>query len=131
MLWYVRCVTPEDSPIRAHLRAPRNVGQLAEPCWRGHAENAACGDVLELCFSLAGDRIDQARFQARGCSGVIASASLATETLVGCSLREALELDWSVVIDAAGGLAPKRTHAARVVQRAVREAVSGALAEST
>jgi nitrogen fixation NifU-like protein len=101
---------------------------LAEPCWRGRAENAACGDVLELSFSLAGRRIDRAMFQARGCSAVIASASLATEALVGRSLREALELDFAGLIEAAGGLAPRRAHAARVVQRAVREAVSGAMA---
>ena len=127
-LCYVRCVSPEDTLIRAHLRAPRNVGRLAEPCWRGRGENAACGDVLELSLSVAGSRIGRALFQARGCSGVIASASLATEALIGRSLREALELDWSVLIDAAGGLAPRRAHAAQVVQRAVREAVGGALA---
>jgi len=75
-----------------HYRRPRNFGPL-EPCDReveGH--NPLCGDRITLRLRLAGDRIEEARFEGSGCAISTASASMMTEAVRGRSAAEALEL---------------------------------------
>lgn len=75
-----------------HYRKPRNFGPL-EPCDReveGH--NPLCGDRITLRLRLAGDRIEEARFEGSGCAISTASASMMTEAVRGRSVAEALEL---------------------------------------
>jgi len=75
-----------------HYRSPRNFGPL-EPCDReveGH--NPLCGDRITLRLRLAGERIEEARFEGSGCAISTASASMMTEAVRGRSVAEALEL---------------------------------------
>ncbi len=72
-----------------HNRHPRNFGRL-DPA-DAHAEgfNPLCGDRLDLYLSLDGDRIRDLRFEGKGCAISMASASLMTEALKGCTIAEA------------------------------------------
>jgi nitrogen fixation NifU-like protein len=69
--------------ILDHNRRPRNFGRLEGA--DGHAEghNPLCGDHLSLFLRLNGDRIEDIRFEGRGCAISTASASLMTEAVKG------------------------------------------------
>jgi nitrogen fixation NifU-like protein len=69
--------------ILDHNRRPRNFGRI-EPC-DAHAEghNPLCGDRLTLYVRLKGDRIEDIRFEGKGCAISTASASLMTEAVKG------------------------------------------------
>ncbi len=69
--------------ILDHNRRPRNFGRI-EPC-DAHAEghNPLCGDRLTLYVRLKDDRIEDIRFEGKGCAISTASASLMTEAVKG------------------------------------------------
>ena len=69
--------------ILDHNRNPRNVGELEHPDAQAEGHNPLCGDRLTLAVRLAGDRIEDIRFQARGCAISRASASLMSEAVKG------------------------------------------------
>jgi nitrogen fixation protein NifU and related proteins len=69
--------------ILDHNRRPRNFGRI-EPC-DSHAEghNPLCGDRLTVWLRLKDDRIEDIRFEGKGCAISTASASLMTEAVKG------------------------------------------------
>jgi nitrogen fixation NifU-like protein len=69
--------------ILDHNRRPRNFGRLegADACAEGH--NPLCGDRLSLFVRMNGERIEDIRFEGRGCAISTASASLMTEAVKG------------------------------------------------
>jgi nitrogen fixation protein NifU and related proteins len=69
--------------ILDHNRHPRNFGKLeaADSCADGH--NPLCGDRLTVFLKLSGDRVEDIRFEGKGCAISTASASLMTEAIKG------------------------------------------------
>jgi nitrogen fixation NifU-like protein len=78
--------------ILDHYRRPRNKGSLETPTHTITMNNPLCGDVIELSISVRGDRIDEVRYEGRGCSISQAAVSMMTERLKGARLGEARAL---------------------------------------
>ncbi len=72
--------------ILDHNRQPRNFGRLDPADARAEGHNPLCGDRLTLSLRLAGDRIEDVRFEGNGCAISTASASLMTEAVKGKDL---------------------------------------------
>jgi nitrogen fixation NifU-like protein len=69
--------------ILDHNRQPRNFGALEAPDARAEGHNPLCGDRLSLSLRMNGDRIEDLRFEGKGCAISTASASLMTEAVKG------------------------------------------------
>jgi len=69
--------------ILDHNRQPRNFGKLDPSDARAEGHNPLCGDRLSLTLKLNGDRIEDVRFEGKGCAISTASASLMTEAIKG------------------------------------------------
>ncbi len=69
--------------ILDHNRHPRNFGPLAGANHHAEGHNPLCGDRLSLAVLLNGERIEDIRFEGRGCAISTASASLMTEAVKG------------------------------------------------
>jgi len=69
--------------ILDHNRRPRNFGALSPADAHAEGHNPLCGDRLTLSVRLAGDRIEDIRFEGKGCAISTASASLMTEAVKG------------------------------------------------
>ena len=69
--------------ILDHNKRPRNFGQLSPCDTSAEGHNPLCGDRLTLTLRLAGDRIEDIRFEGKGCAISTASASLMTEAVKG------------------------------------------------
>ncbi len=69
--------------ILDHNRRPRNFGQLENPDARADGHNPLCGDRLTLSLKLDGDRVEDVRFEGKGCAISTASASMMTEAIKG------------------------------------------------
>jgi nitrogen fixation NifU-like protein len=78
--------------ILDHYRRPRNKGAPDESTHSIVMNNPLCGDVIELFLGVSGDRIEEVRFEGRGCSISQASASMMTERLKGTKLGDARAL---------------------------------------
>ncbi len=72
--------------ILDHNRRPRNFGRLEQADARAEGHNPLCGDRLTLAVRLAGDRIEDIRFEGKGCAISTASASLMSEAVKGQDL---------------------------------------------
>lgn len=69
--------------ILDHNKHPRNFGTLDPADARADGHNPLCGDRLSLALRMNGDRIDDVRFEGKGCAISTASASLMTEAVKG------------------------------------------------
>lgn len=78
--------------ILDHNRAPRNFGRLTGADAQAEGHNPLCGDRLSLFVRMNGDRIEDVRFEGKGCAISTASASLMTEAVKGKSRAAADEL---------------------------------------
>jgi nitrogen fixation protein NifU and related proteins len=78
--------------ILEHYKSPRNRGRLDQPdvATRGH--NPLCGDDVEVSLQIADGKVQDVRFQGKGCSISQASASMMTEAIKGKSTDEARHL---------------------------------------
>jgi len=69
--------------ILDHNRHPRNFGHLNDADGRAQGNNPLCGDQLSLTVRMNGERIEDIRFEGKGCAISTASASLMTEAVKG------------------------------------------------
>ena len=69
--------------ILDHNKRPRNFGQLENADARADGHNPLCGDRLTLSLKLNGDRVEDVRFEGKGCAISTASASMMTEAIKG------------------------------------------------
>jgi nitrogen fixation protein NifU and related proteins len=69
--------------ILDHNRKPRNFGHLEGSGAHAEGHNPLCGDRLTVSLRLNGDRVEDIRFEGKGCAISTASASLMTEAVKG------------------------------------------------
>ena len=103
-----------------HFRNPRNAGVLPGATATVEVSNPVCGDILKLSARIVEGRIAEARFLCRGCTTSIASASVLTEELRGCSLAEARAITAESISSVLGDLPPATFHGAQLAADAVR-----------
>lgn len=94
-----------------HFEHPRNAGIVASPDASARVENPACGDILKLTTKLAGDRIADVKFLAKGCVPAIACGSALTELVIGKTVEEAAAIGREDLLRELGGLPEASTHA--------------------
>jgi nitrogen fixation NifU-like protein len=103
-----------------HFEHPRNAGTIASPDASARIENPACGDVLQLAIRVAGDRIEEIVFRAKGCVASMACASAVTELARGKSVEQARRVSRDELLAAVGGLPPASLHATHLAIDALR-----------
>lgn len=89
--------------ILDHYKNPRNFGEMKEPDIAARDNNPLCGDELALYLKLGSDeRVEDVKFQGRGCAISQASASMLTLMLKGKTLEEARAIDQDRILKALG-----------------------------
>jgi nitrogen fixation NifU-like protein len=106
-----------------YFENPRNAGVVAAPDASVQLENPACGDILELTMKIAGGRIAEIRFRAKGCVPAMACASLVTELAQGKTTEEAGQLRREELVEAIGGLPEASGHASHLAIDALQAAL--------
>ena len=89
--------------ILEHYKQPRNFGELENPDLEFEDNNPLCGDELKVQLKVSGDgRVEAVRFSGHGCAISQASASMASDEIIGMPVDELLKLDRSFVLDLLG-----------------------------
>jgi nitrogen fixation protein NifU and related proteins len=89
--------------ILQHYKNPHHWGELAEADLEAEDLNPLCGDELKVQLKLgAGGRIEDVRFSGHGCAISQASASMASDEVVGMAVEDLLRLDRDFVLDLLG-----------------------------
>lgn len=113
--------------ILDHYKNPRNFGELEPHDREWHDHNPLCGDELGVHLVVdEGGTIADLRFHGQGCAISQASASIASEELIGMKADDvaALGADW--IIDLLGiEISPTRRKCALLSLKVMRGAVTG------
>ena len=111
--------------VMDHFTNPRNVGEIEDAQGVGVVGNAKCGDIMKTYLEIdENDIIVDCKFKTFGCGAAIATSSMATELIKGKSVKEALALTNSAVVEALDGLPPVKVHCSVLAEEAVRSAVA-------
>jgi nitrogen fixation NifU-like protein len=113
--------------ILDHYKNPRNFGTLEPHDLEHHDVNPLCGDELGVHVIVdEGGKIADLRFHGQGCAISQASASIASEELIGMTVDEASKLDAEWVIDLLGiDISPTRRKCALLSLKVMRGATTG------
>lgn len=103
-----------NEAVLDHFRSPRNAGTLPDATATVEVTNPVCGDVLRLGVKMENGRVSAARFKTQGCVAAIASSSVLTELMAGCSTAELKTINPQQISEALGGLPPATFHAAQL-----------------
>ena len=89
--------------ILQHYKNPSNWGELEAPDLEFFDSNPLCGDELRVqMYTDEAGTITEVRFSGHGCAISQASASMASEEIVGMKVDDVLRLDRSFVLDLLG-----------------------------
>ena len=93
--------------ILEHYKRPHNwsppLPELESPDLEFEDTNPLCGDELKVQLKISDDQlITDVRFSGHGCAISQASASMASEEIVGMPVDELIRLDRSFVLDLLG-----------------------------
>jgi nitrogen fixation protein NifU and related proteins len=89
--------------ILQHYKNPSNWGELEAPDLEFFDSNPLCGDELKVQLHVGEDGvITDVRFSGHGCAISQASASMASEEIVGMKVDDVLKLDRTFILDLLG-----------------------------
>src|SRR3954454_10654676 len=89
--------------ILDHYKQPHNWGELPDADLEFEDYNPLCGDELKVQIKLDADnRVEQVRFSGHGCAISQASASMASDEVIGMPVEELLRLDREFILDLLG-----------------------------
>ena len=112
--------------ILEHYKRPRNFGELEPRDLEAHAKNPLCGDEIGVHIQVDDGRIADLRFHGHGCAISQASASIASEELIGMPVQDVAGLDADWLLDLLGiPISATRRKCALLNLKVVREAISG------
>lgn len=75
-----------------HWRHPRHRGVVEGASGKAEGTNPVCGDEVSLSWSTAGETVESIKFDGKGCSICMASASMLCDAVAGGSNAQATEL---------------------------------------
>jgi nitrogen fixation NifU-like protein len=89
--------------ILQHYKRPHNWGPMEAPDLSAEDHNPLCGDQLKVMLKVDGDeKVAEIRFEGHGCAISQASASMASDEIVGMPVGDLLKLDQSFILDLLG-----------------------------
>ena len=89
--------------ILEHYKQPHNWGELPQPDLEFEDFNPLCGDELKVQIKVDGDnRVEELRFSGHGCAISQASASMASDEVIGMPVDELIRLDREFILELLG-----------------------------
>jgi len=110
--------------VMDHFANPRNVGEIPDANAVGEVGNMKCGDIMKIYMKIEDDVITDIKFKTFGCGAAVATSSMATELVKGKSVKEALALTNTAVVEALEGLPPVKMHCSVLAEEAVKSAIA-------
>lgn len=103
---------------------PHNKGRISEADAKFHEFNPVCGDDLTLYIRVKNGRIEDVKFDGKGCAISIASASMLTDEIKGKKLSEIEGMGFRELKDIIGiDPGPVRLKCATLSLKALKKAV--------
>jgi nitrogen fixation protein NifU and related proteins len=88
--------------ILKHAESPQHHGPMPDPSITVKGGGGECGESITLYFRVDETRVVDASFEAEGTTIGRAAASLTTETVIGKTLQEVLEISPDEIVNTLG-----------------------------
>ncbi len=89
--------------ILAHYKRPHHWGELDAPDLEYQDTNPLCGDELKVQLKVSDDGVvEDVRFSGHGCAISQASASMASDEIIGMKVDDLVQLDRDFVLELLG-----------------------------
>ena len=88
--------------ILEHYKRPHHWGELDDFDMEFFDTNPLCGDELKVQIKVADGKVSDVAFSGHGCAISQASASMASDELIGMDVEELLKLEMDFVRDLLG-----------------------------
>lgn len=99
-----------NETIIAHLKNPRNTGEIADADGIAIVGDPNCGDHIRVYLSIRDDTVIEMRYKVFGCAAAIATSSILSEMVAGKGLDDALMITDDDVVETAGGIPARKAH---------------------
>jgi len=112
--------------ILDHYREPHNHGHLDEPDVHAADTNPLCGDRVEIDLRVRDGRVEEVRFDGRGCAISQAAASMLTDRVEWATLDELRALRPQDILEMLGiAIGPARQRCALLSLKVLHEGIEG------
>ena len=78
--------------VLKHYRNPQNFGRLTKPTHEAEEINSLCGDEIVVSLKVRKEKIEDVKFETRGCALMTASASLLSKEIKGKTISSVSKL---------------------------------------
>lgn len=110
--------------VMDHFTNPRNVGEISDADGVGQVGNPKCGDIMKMYLKIEDGIIKDAKFKTFGCGAAVATSSMATELIIGKTIKEAEQITNKAVLEALDGLPPVKVHCSVLAEEAIAAALN-------
>ncbi len=112
-----------NETVLDHFQNPRNAGDIHNADGIGSVGNPSCGDVMKVYIKVADGRLVDVKCKTFGCAAAIACSSIASELVMGRTIKEAFNLTREEVAKALNGLPPEKIACSNLAPDAIRAAI--------
>ena len=112
-----------NETVLDHFQNPRNAGDIHNADGIGSVGNPSCGDVMKVYIKVADGRLVDVKCKTFGCAAAIACSSMASDLVMGRTIKEAFNLTREEVTKALNGLPPEKIACSNLAPDAIRAAI--------
>ena len=109
--------------VMEHFLRPKNLGELKDFNGVGLVGDPDCGDHLKVWIKVEEGLIVDIGFKCQGCPAAIATSSMMTELVKGCTVEKASEITDHLISLSLGGLPEPKEHCSNLGAQALNEAL--------
>jgi len=112
-----------NETVLEHFQNPRNTGEIENADGIGFVDNPNCGNIMKVYLKIENGILTDIKYKTFGCAAAIATSSIASELVIGKTIKEAENLSREDIENALNGLPSKKMDCSNIAPDAIKAAI--------